>query len=252
MHLSLYFSSTMQISIGPNRVAVATMASAIATTIAFLPLAMPTSASESTLAEELGRDRVIHLAQWIQPDTGSSSVGSYRNEYFDFSISFPNEWAIASQETQDQVMDLGTEIVSESNPELIAAAAESLENTYQLLMLSADSFNRSELAFNPSLIIMAENIVEAPHIASGADYLAEHQAILSQTDLPYQMIGTPYSVDLDGHTFYRSDYQLNSVIKQSYLVTIDQGYAVGFILTGLPEQFSSLETIVASTDFDAP
>ena len=215
MHLSLYFSSTMQISIGLNRVTVATMASAIATTTAFFSLAGPAMASESTLAEDLGRDRVIHLAQWVHPDTGSSSAGSYRNEYFDFSISFPNEWAIASQETQDQIMDLGTEIVSESNPELIEAAAESLENTYQLLMLSADSFDSSNLSFNPSLIIMAENIAEAPHIVSGADYLAEHQAILSQTDLPYQMIGTPYSVELDGQTFYRSDYQTTSLAEKS-------------------------------------
>lgn len=241
----------MNTSIG-MRAAVSTLLPAIATTALF---SLPSRAviHESTLNEDQAHvhEQHILLAQWIQPDMGESSPGTYYNEYFAFSLAFPRDWAIASQETQEQVMDLGTEIVSEANPEFMEAAAESLEKTYQLLMISAESFGSSELLFNPNLIVMAENISDASHILSGADYLAEHQAILAQTDLPYEMVGDIYTLELDGRTFYRSDYRLNNVINQSYLFTIDHGYAVGYILTGLPEQFQDLETIVASTDFDS-
>ncbi|MEM9218583.1 MAG: hypothetical protein AAGD25_30105 [Cyanobacteria bacterium P01_F01_bin.150] len=240
----------MQASIRFNRTVASAMVSAIATTTAILPLAMPTLASEPEFEPIATQEGTVQIAQWITPDAGSISADSYHNEYFGFTISFPEGWAIASQEAQDQVMDLGTDVLAANNPELAEAATASLASTYQLLMISEQPLGSPDVTFNPSLMVMAENVTAAPHIITGADYLRELQTSLAQSGLPYRSIGNIYAVELDGRTFYRSDYVLGDAIKQSYLATVDQGYTIGMILSGLPQQFEVLDGIVNSTSFD--
>jgi hypothetical protein len=190
------------------------------------------------------------LAQTITPATSSIENGQYRNDFFGFSMDLPADWAIASQETQDAVMDLGTEILSENNPALGEAAAASLQNTYQLLLVSEESLDNPSLTFNPNLLGMAERVAGISGMVTGEDYLLNHRALVGQTGLPYEAIGDIYPVTVGNGNFYRSDFELGGVLQQAYIFTIDQGYAYGFILSGLPEQMADLESMVESIQFD--
>lgn len=185
----------------------------------------------------------------ITPDTSSIEDGQYQNDFFRFSMSLPADWAIASQETQDEIMDLGTEIIANSNPALGASAAASLQNTYQLLLISQEPLDNPGLNFNANLLGLAERVSGVPGIVTGEDYLRNHRALVGQTGLPYEAISDIYPVMVGNGAFYRSDFQLGGVLQQSYIFTVDQGYAYGFILSGLPEQMADLEAVVESIQF---
>lgn len=191
------------------------------------------------------------LPEAIAPDTGTTIPGQYSNEYFGFSMVFPEEWAIAPPETKDAVMELGSTLASNSDPALGSVVEASLQNTYQLLFLSQWPLG-SPVADNPSFIMLAERVSQWPGITSGEDYLVNQELLLSQISLPYEKVGDIRPVTIGGREFYRSDFQINimgTMLKQSYVVALDQGYALAFILSASPESLQQLETIMNSIQF---
>ena len=99
---------------------------------------------------------------------------------------------------------------------------------------------------------MAEKVSHLPGIASGEEYLVNVGNLLTQTELPYEAEGEPYEVEIGGRTFHRADFNLNAAgmeIKQSYLALVDEGYALGFILSGTDDTMAQLEDITKSLKF---
>ena len=189
----------------------------------------------------------------IVPDTDSVATGAYTNEFFGFSLTFPETWAIASQETTEAIMDMGSNIVANSDPALGAAIESSVQNTYQLFLISESPIGTPTAQFNPTVMGMAERISQFPGITSGADYLVHLSRAIAQINLPYEQVGEAYPVTIGGKEFYRTDFQLTLMgvaVRQSYVATIDQGYALGFVLSTSPERFTELEAIVDSIQFE--
>ncbi|MEL6136496.1 MAG: hypothetical protein AAFR42_03670 [Cyanobacteria bacterium J06628_6] len=206
------------------------------------------AAAETTAAAE----ETTAAAPDVSPNAGEVKAGTYSNEYFGFSMDFPTEWAVASDETAEELQDMGSDIVAGDDEALKASIEAAEQNTYQLLMVSEQPVGAPVATFNPNIVVMAEKVSHLPGIASGAEYLANVSNLLTSTDLPYEAAGEPYEVEIGGRTFHRADFSLSAAgmeINQSYLALVDNGYALGFILSGTDESMGQLEEITDSLTF---
>ncbi|MEM8806985.1 MAG: hypothetical protein AAGF01_13245 [Cyanobacteria bacterium P01_G01_bin.38] len=186
------------------------------------------------------------------PDEAKVEAGKYSNEFFEFTMAFPDAWAIASEETTDGLQDTGADMLAGDDEALKSSIKAAEKNTYQLLMISEQPVGAPTTEFNPNLVVMAEKVSHLPGIASGSEYLANVSNLLLQTDLPYTPDGEPYAVEIGGREFHRADFTLSTAgieIKQSYLATVDKGYALGFILSGTDGTMGSLDEITNSITF---
>ncbi|MEO1591355.1 MAG: hypothetical protein AAFU71_08700 [Cyanobacteria bacterium J06632_22] len=188
----------------------------------------------------------------VAPNAGAVTAGTYTNDFFGFTMEFPTEWAVASDETAEELQDMGSDIVAGDDAALQASIEAAEQNTYQLLMISEQPVGAPVTTFNPNVVVMAEKVSHLPGIATGGDYLINVSNLLTQTELPYESKGEPYEVEIGGQTFHRADFSLNAGgmdIKQSYLALIKDGYALGFILSGTDESITQLEDIATSMKF---
>ncbi|MEO0458060.1 MAG: hypothetical protein AAF152_15970 [Cyanobacteria bacterium P01_A01_bin.114] len=186
------------------------------------------------------------------PDAAEVEAGKYSNEFFGFTMAFPDAWTIASQETTDGLQDTGAEMLAGDDEALKSSIEAAEKDTYQLLMISEQPVGAPTTDFNPNLVVMAEKVSHLPGIKSGSEYLENVSNLLLQTDLPYAAEGEPYEVEIGGRKFHRADFTLSTAgieIKQSYLATVDKGYALGFILSGTDDTMSSLDDITQSISF---
>lgn len=188
----------------------------------------------------------------IRPNQGEVQDGAYTNDFFGFTMTFPESWAIASDETAEELQEVGSEIVAGDDPALKASIEAAEQDTYQLLMISEQPIGAPTTSFNANIVVMAEKVSHLPGIVSGEEYLINVGNLLTQTDLPYEANGEPYEVEIGGQTFHRADFDLTAAgmeIKQSYLAMIKDGYALGFILSGTDASLAELEEIANTLAF---
>ncbi len=189
----------------------------------------------------------------IRPNQGEVTGGAYTNDFFGFTMTFPDAWAVASDETAEELQEVGSELVAGDDAALKASIEAAEQNTYQLLMISEQPIGAPSTSFNPNIVVMAEKVSHLPGIVSGEEYLINVGNLLTQTDLPYEANGAPYEVEIGGQTFHRADFDLTAggmEIKQSYLAMIKDGYALGFILSGTDASLGNLEEIANSLAFE--
>ncbi|NEP19442.1 MAG: hypothetical protein F6J97_21550 [Leptolyngbya sp. SIO4C1] len=197
-------------------------------------------------------ERAPQATSDVRPDAGAVEAGQYRNQFFDFSIAFPEAWAVASQAITDDLQETNSEMLAKGDESIESALEAAEQNTYQLLMISEQPIGTQAATFNPNIVVMAEKISHLPEITSGSEYLQNVSRLLQQTSLPYAPVGDPYEVTIGDRTFHRADFVLSTPeveVKQSYLAMIDQGYALGFILSGTDESMGQLEEIADSISF---
>ncbi|MEO0541867.1 MAG: hypothetical protein AAFZ80_13535, partial [Cyanobacteria bacterium P01_A01_bin.105] len=146
----------------------------------------------------------------VRPDSGEATEDRYTNDFFGFTVAYPPDWAVASDETAEELQEMGSDIVAGDDATLQASIEAAEQNTYQLLMVSEQPVGTPVTTFNPNVVVMAEKVSHLPGIASGAEYLANVSILLTQTELPYEAKGEPYEVEIGGRTFHRADFQLNA------------------------------------------
>ena len=186
----------------------------------------------------------------LDPRSGSLTDNTYRNAFFGFTLDIPAGWSVASSETEDHIRDVGSRAVAGEDP-VLKAAVEASE-PIQLLTATEHPVGAT-VAFNPSLMVVAENVSHAPGMATGADFLFHMQSLLERSPMPYRPLGEPAEVDLDGRSYSRRDFLLSVEpgIRQSYLAAREGDYVLVFILTAHDEaSLASLSETVAGIDFD--
>ena len=182
--------------------------------------------------------------------SGSSVVeGTYINEYFGLTLSIPDGWFVASEDTGQFMREVGEDVLAGDDAMLKAAVEASKKTTFQLLLLSEFEMGAA-VQFNPSLILMAECLSHMPGIKSGGDYLFHVATMLVQTQLPYELTKDAYRVPLGDREWYRADFVINQPempIQQSYLATKHDKFVLGVILSAATsEQIAALERIANS------
>jgi hypothetical protein len=202
----------------------------------------------------LAEPGAVQLAQGAEPTLpveASLEPGTYTNHFFEFTIQFPESWAIADQTVTDEMQDMGLDVLAGEDETLRTLGETALIRTYNLLTISPYPLG-APVESNPNLVVIAERVSATPGIQTGEDYLFHMQRWLEAGQLPYNVLQGPYTVDLGGQTFYRLDASLDLFgipVYQSYLTTIDSGYALTLIMSGFEGEMEQLDAIAESMQF---
>jgi len=180
-------------------------------------------------------------------DFGRVRNDKYTNTYFNIELDVPKGWQVQDDEQKKQLMKEGGDIVFKDDEKMKAAIKTSSITTANLL--TAFSNNPGDTGFAHNIILLAENVEQHPTVVTGDIYLQSVSKILSNSKLEViQMDRTFPKKVLNGKDYY----EMNMVahvegmdVHQTYLITIDKGFAVGFIYSYVnDEQKAELEKTI--------
>jgi hypothetical protein len=187
-------------------------------------------------------------------DYGTTEENIYSNSFFDFTMTLPADWVLQSVEETENIMEEGRKLVAgdDKNLESVLKAAEI--NTANLLVIYQYEMGAA-VDYNPSLMLMAENLRNAPGIKNGADYLFHARKFLSQGQIQYDHLDEEFEkVDINGMTFHLMNTNINYMgydIKQKYYSTVLNGFSLNMIITYVyDDQKSELEQSINSLTFE--
>lgn len=180
---------------------------------------------------------------------GEISEGVYTNAYFNMRVQAPQGWSIQSQAAQQEMMDSGSSLLAGDDENFKAVLKESEKQTVNLF-----SFFKFEqgapVDFNPSIISVAERIVQLPGIQRGGDYLHHVKQVLKAGQLAYQFPQDMHEMNISGVTFdvLPAYIDLGTVrVYQDYYAAKLKDYALSFVLSySNEEEKQELEALVKS------
>lgn len=187
-------------------------------------------------------------------DYGKVENNIYNNSFFNFKIELPSEWIVQSKEQTENLVEVGKKIVAGDDDNLKAVMKASEINSAYLLTVFKYELG-SPVEYNPSLMLVAENLKLAPGIKKGNDYLFQARKLLEQSQIQYNNIDNEFEkVNFDHQEFYKMNLDMNHLghnIKQSYYSTILNGFSVSAIISFVTdEQKKELEEILNSLKFN--
>src|SRR5215510_2148043 len=140
-------------------------------------------------------------------DYGKIENGLYTNNYFDFEIPVPANWAVQNKEQVQQLQKTGEDVISGNNKELGAKIKAADIRTALLLTVFKNKTDAVTDKFNSSFIILSENLGGMP-IKKGSDYLAHAKQIMQQSSMSYQFAPEYASEKIGNREFDRMDVSL--------------------------------------------
>ena len=187
-------------------------------------------------------------------DLGSIKGDIYTNDYFNCQIELPNNWIPQSKEQTDRLANLGKELIVGENEELKAVIKASEVNTVNLVTVFQYEIG-SAVEFNPSMVIMAENLATSPGIKNGGDYLFHARRFLQQSQTAYEYLSDSFEEEIiNGTVFHKMNANRSFMgldIKQVYYSTTQRGFSFNVIVSYVnDEQKNVLSESVHSLTFE--
>ncbi|WP_058486535.1 hypothetical protein [Defluviitalea phaphyphila] len=186
---------------------------------------------------------------------GTFENNKYSNDYFGFTMEFPEDWHIATDEEREALMAATAEIVSKVDEDL----AEDIDLASQETLYLALAYKYPPLeytgGFNPNISCKANNLglIDSVIIKTGKDYLEYSKEALEETDLGYK-IGDISTEKIGDTDFYVLDVSLESpviTVYQKYYVKIIDKYALSYLLTySSEEEKNELTDILNTVSFE--
>lgn len=175
----------------------------------------------------------------IDFDYGHVEKSKYVNSYFNFEIAIPTDWIVQTKEQMDNLTKTGSELIAGDDSKLKAAVKASEINTANLLAVY--QYERgSAVAYNPSFMIVAENIINSPGIKTGSDYLFQSRRLLEQSQFKYDYLDKEFEKEIiNGTEFYKMNAEINYMglnMKQIYYSTIVNGFSFNVIISFVNDQ----------------
>ncbi len=171
-------------------------------------------------------------------DLGKVKNGIYHNDFFELTIPLPDSFHIQSHEETNQLLNLGLESLGNSDEEFKKQlVASSVKNAYLLTAFKYE-IGTEEVDFNPSIIVVAENMQLVPGIKNGKEYLTHTQKLLQHTDLDYLFKKGITEKPIGQKSFANMTGLLTIgglTITQDYYTRIDNGFALNIIVSYLDE-----------------
>jgi len=183
-----------------------------------------------------------------QVDLGVVKDGTYINRGFGFSFTYPKDWVVHGEATNERIRELGKEKITESGGASKASVEVSMKNTYYLLTVFRYAIGTPGVTFNPAVLVMAERVSHAPGIKNGKDYLLNIRMLLAKAGQQV-LIEEPKEYHFGGLQFFRDNYGVenNGVhMMQSHFATVRNGYALVFIFLGQDQ--ASLDEMTKAMD----
>lgn len=167
-------------------------------------------------------------------DYGSVTDNVYTNDFFKCKIKLPENWIIQSKEQTERLADMGKDLVAGEDKKLETVIKASEINTANLLAVFQYELG-SAVEYNPNIMIVAENVTNAPGIKKGSDYLFQSRRLLNQSQFQYDYLSEDFEDEMiNGTEFFKMDAHMNYMgleIKQIYYSTIMSGFSFNVIVS---------------------
>ena len=187
-------------------------------------------------------------------DFGRIEDNIYTNAFFNMKMTLPTDWVVQSEQETEEVMEEGRKLIAGNDKNLESVIKASEVNTANLFMIYEYELG-SAVDYNPSLLLIAENLRNAPGIRTGADYLFHARKFLAHAEVQYDHIDEEFGeVDISGVPFHLMNTNINYLgndIKQRYYSTVLHGFSLNMIITYVDdEQRAELEKSINSLTFE--
>lgn len=190
-------------------------------------------------------------------DYGSVANNVYHNNYFSMELPIPSSWTVQNKETIDSLNKIGTDLVAGDDTTFKHQLEAASISTATLLSIS--KYPKDSLVlFNPSIILLAENIKGLATTHTSKDYLQSARELMRKSAVKYEFPVDIYSREIQGNSFsgLKAIAKLNSPIlpsiTQEYYSIIKKGFAFNIILSyATPEQQEELYGIIQALKMGA-
>ena len=166
-------------------------------------------------------------------DFGAFNKSVYSNNYFGLTIAVPEKWSVQDREAQQRLMKIGTDALAGSDKNLKAVLKASELQTVTLFAVFEHPLG-TPVAFNPSIMGMAEMVRQMPGIRRGKDYHFQLKKTLASGQMQISFPNMGSTERLAGVEFDVLDQEMKVrgvSIRQRYYTIIKKGYALSFILS---------------------
>jgi len=182
-------------------------------------------------------------------DFGTFNHSVYTNNYFGLAVTIPADWSIQDREAQRRIMKLGGNMLAGDDKNLKSLVKASELKTVNLFTAFKHPLG-TPVAFNPSIMSMAEKVSQLPGIKRGKDYLFFVRRTLESGQMQISFPKDIYTERLDGVDFdvmYLEFSIRGTMVKEKYYMTIMKDYAVGFIVSFTNDEEESSDQKILNT-----
>lgn len=183
-------------------------------------------------------------------DYGTVANNKYTNKFFNIEMDVPAGWDVQDQQQREAMMEEGKEIAAGDNTMMKAKIKASEINSVNLLTVYQHKVG-ANVEYNPSFMLVAENLKNFPNIKSGDQYLDNAKKLLTTSAMKITQIGDKYTKrTINGIDFHTMDVTMDVngfPVYQTYMATVKDGFAIGYIYSyGDEAQKASLEKVTNS------
>ncbi len=187
-------------------------------------------------------------------DYGKVADNVYTNSFFGFELKLPVDWVVQTKEQTDNLMKRGEKLVA-GDDENMKAIIKASEINYASLVAVFKYEVGAAVDYNPSLMLIAENLKNTPGIKNGSDYLFQARKLMKQSQIQYDFIDEEFEKEIiNDHDFYLMHTSIDYMgvsIKQIYFSTVKNGFCLSTIISYTDEeQKMELLKTVNSMKFD--
>lgn len=183
-------------------------------------------------------------------DYGAVANNKYTNKFFNIEMDVPAGWDVQDQQQRDALMKEGQKVAAGDNEMMKAQIKASEINSANLLTVYQHKIGAA-VEYNPSFMLVAENLKNFPAIKSGDQYLDNAKKLLTSSAMKITHIDDKYAKKtINGLDFHAMNVTMdvNGVpVYQMYMATVKDGFALGFIYSyGDETQKTQLEKVANS------
>jgi len=186
-------------------------------------------------------------------DYGHIENNKYLNSFFGLELSLPDNWIVQTKEQTENLTKIGKDFVAGDDKNLKAIINASEINSANLLAVFQYEVGAA-VDYNPSFMLVAENLKNYPGIKTGSDYLFQSRKLLQQSQIHYSHLDDGFEKEIINNLeFYTMNCTIDYMglsIKQRYYSTIINGFCLSEIISYTDDkQKSNLEKIIHSMNF---
>jgi len=166
-------------------------------------------------------------------DFGEYGDGFYNNEMFGFKINYNTDWHLQSQEELLKLGQVGADLVAGDDPMMKNIIEASQVNVAYLFGIFKYEIG-SAVLFNPSLLVIAENVKSVPGVKTGEDYLYHTKKMMERANMDVEIKPGYGKKEFGSESFTTMKLEMGGLgikITQEYFVKIKNKFCLGFIIS---------------------
>ena len=181
-------------------------------------------------------------------DLGTLRGNTYTNDFFQLKIEFPLGWLVGDNVLEAQLKEIAQAQIKTRNPSTQSAMIRAVDRVTPLLGGYKALPGTPE---NPNLRVMVEDLIDAPQVKTGSDYLARVEATMKLTVMPSNFFYSEIKTEtIDDTPLDYIETTAGSNKKRLY-VTVRKGYAILMAIDYYETaDFDALHEVLSKADLD--